>query len=271
VLAAAFVVVAVLCLTTVRTGRTLLTLAAAWLPGLALAGEFPRAQAGLLLVSFGAGVILLRLPQRTIWRGRDGRTRTAARAAETAGVAAHRAAINAMRAQLLLMGGLATAGLVVLVLSTGSLRLPTLMPHGLTGGRLVEAVGVLIFAMVGCGWSNVSAYPAMRDDASRRPVISASMRLVLLVIMGWVVVTDLVLSSEQPTTLDQARSFTTAGLADVVRMHTSAGFVAVIARTSPCYWPCPAPAPASSRASPPRCATTAARSPAAAARASTGW
>jgi hypothetical protein len=226
-LAAAFVVVCVLRLT-VRAGQTLLTLAAAWLPGLALAGEFPQAQSGLLLVSFGAGVILLRLPHRGIWRGRNGQTRTATQAAATGVGAAHLAAINTMRAQSLLMGGLATAALVVLVLKTGSLRLPTLMPQGLTGARLVEAVGVLIFAMVGCGWSNVSAYPAMCDDASRRRVISASMRLVLIVIIGWLVVTGLALSSEQLATLDQNRSFTTAGLADVVRTHTSAGLVAVI-------------------------------------------
>lgn len=183
----------------------LLRLAMAWCPSLAICVLLPQASNAACTIGFVVGVIVLRQSRRHV--------------VHSTVADAHRASVQTMRTQLILMLVLA-AGCGVLLLRSHQVIAPHLLPTGLTGSAALQALGVLIFAMVGCGHGNLSSYDIMRDVNVRDRVIASSMRIVLVVVIGWVLVTSLELSPSMLATLDANRSFTTAGLASVIARHS---------------------------------------------------
>jgi hypothetical protein len=129
----------------------------------------------------------------------------------------HASNVGQNKAQFALMVLLAGVALI-LVGKAGKLQNPFLWP-GLTLGNVGITLGVVVFSLVGTGFTNLLGYRVMEDPGTRRRVVNRAMLIVIAVEVAWVLATLLTLTSPQLLALDAHRSFSSHGVAEVAAAH----------------------------------------------------
>lgn len=141
----------------------------------------------------------------------------------------HHTSVVALRVQLGLMAILVCGALGLVIASSGRhLAWDALwVPAGFTPSDLLGPLGVVLFALVGTGMSNIADYPAMAHGGFRQSVVRMSLIIVAVVLVVWMAPIVLLIGHEGLGHLIHSDTNSAMGLAASVASHGSVFAIAM--------------------------------------------
>lgn len=132
----------------------------------------------------------------------------------------HLTSIAALGLQVALMVALAAAAGWIVVTTPAGLHIPALV-GSLAPKDLLLTIGVLAFALVGTGWTNLHIYPAMANPGFRQRTADTSLLVVLCFQGAWLIIASLVLRGSDLLALDNHHATSAKGISDLVAGHAT--------------------------------------------------